>query len=331
MLKNQNKKRNTRWAIGIDLGGTKIEAALINSNGKIHDRHRMATKSSLGYKTILEHLATAINTISKKNKLTNFTVGIGVAGQIEKQTGVIKYSPNLKWHNVKLKEDLTKKIGSPVFICNDVKAAALGEWKFGAGKGYKDLVCVFVGTGIGGGIVSNGVLLEGDNNTAGEIGHITIDIHGPKCHCNNKGCFEALAGGWAIARDARDMVRRNKSAGKILSMLVNENINNITAKTVYDALKQKDPLSQKIITDLKKNLIAGCVSITNSFGPKLFILGGGIIEGFPMLLPSIKKGIKKHALNAATSSLKIVSAKLHNDSGVIGAASFAFQQLKNKR
>lgn len=330
MLKDQNKKRKTRWAIGIDLGGTKIEAALVDNNGKIYDRHRIATKSGLGYKKILEHLTTAIDTISKKNKLTDFIAGIGVAGQIEKKTGVIKYSPNLKWHNVKLKQDLSKKIGVPVFICNDVRAAAWGEWKFGTGKGCNDLVCVFVGTGIGGGIVSNGELLEGDNNTAGEIGHITIDVNGPKCHCNNTGCFEALAGGWAIARDAQNMVRRNKADGTILTKLADGKIHNITAKTVYDGLKQKDPLSQKLIADLKKNLIAGCVSITNSFGPKRFILGGGIIEGFPMLLPAIKKGIKKRALNAATASLKIVPAKLHNDSGVVGAASFAFQQVKNK-
>src|SRR5579871_206868 len=148
---------NTKWAIGVDLGGTKIEVALIDTNGKIHDRLRIPTDSSLGYKIILEHLARAIQTICNKNKkVDNYIVGIGVAGQIDKHTGTIKYSPNLGWRNVQLQSDLAKKIKHTVSICNDVRAATLGEWHYGSGKGYADFVCIFIGTGIGGGIVSNG-------------------------------------------------------------------------------------------------------------------------------------------------------------------------------
>ena len=324
----KDKKRNVKWAIGIDIGGTKIEAALIDKKGKVHDRYRIATKSISGYRSVLKHLITVVNAISTKNKLKEYVVGIGVAGQITKETGVIKYSPNLNWHNVKLKQDLSKIIKQPVYICNDVRAATFCEWNFGAGKGCDDLVCVFVGTGIGGGIVSGGHILEGSNNTAGEIGHMTIDIHGPKCHCNNTGCFEALAGGWAIARDAQNMVSKNRTQGKTLLHIAKGKINNINAKTVYEGLRQHDPLSKQLVDDLKKNLIAGMVSIVNAFGPKVLILGGGIIEGFPMLLPAIKKGIKKNALSVAAASLKVVPAKLHNDSGAIGAASFAFHELK---
>jgi len=293
MIKKPGKKQHVKWAIGIDLGGTKIEAALIDTHGKIHDRYRIATKSASGYKAILKHLITTVTIISTKNKLKDYVVGIGVAGQITKETGVIKYSPNLNWHNVTLKQDLSKVIKHPVYICNDVRAATLGEWNFGSGKGCDDLVCVFVGTGIGGGIVSGGQLLEGSNNTAGEIGHMTIDVHGPKCHCNNTGCFEALAGGWAIARDAQSIVLKNKSEGKTLLHIANGKTNNITAKTVYQGFKQHDPLSKELVDTLKKNLVAGGVSIVNSFGPRILILGGGIIEGFPMLIPAIKKGIKK--------------------------------------
>jgi len=273
-------------------------------------------------------LTRAINTIYNKNKIDNYIVGIGVAGQIKKETGIIKYSPNLGWHNVRLQSDLAKKIRHPVSICNDVRAATLGEWLYGAGKGYNDFICVFIGTGIGGGIVSNGQLLEGYNNTAGEIGHITVDINGPKCHCGNKGCFEALSGGWAIERDAQIAVRKNKTAGKLLLDIADGKINSITAKTLYKGIRQKDKLSEKLFDNVTKALIAGGVSIVNSFGPQRLILGGGIIKGFPKLLPAIEKGIKKNALKAATSSLTIVSAKLQDDSGVIGAAAFALSKLK---
>ena len=320
-----------KWAIGIDLGGTKIEIALVNNKGEIKSRQRFPTDSTKGYKIVLEHTAKAIKEICSQNKnIKPKAIGIGVAGQITKDTGIVKFSPNLNWHNVKLQETLTKKTGLPVSICNDVKAAAIGEWLYGAGKGCNDLVCVFVGTGIGGCIISNGKIVDGFNNTAGEIGHITIDINGPKCHCGNKGCFEALAGGWAIQRDVEEAVKKNKTSGKILLQLAEGKIKNINAKTIAEGLKQKDALSKTITENFTSVLIAGGTSIVNAFGPQRIIFGGGIIEGFPGLLAAIEKGIKKNALQAATHSLKVATAKLHNDSGVIGAAAYALRSHKKK-
>jgi len=320
-----------KWAIGIDLGGTKIEIALVSNKGEIKSRQRFPTDSTKGYKIVLEHTAKAIEEICNQNKnIKPKAIGIGVAGQITKDTGIVKFSPNLNWHNVKLQETLTKKTGLPVSVCNDVKAAAIGEWLYGAGKGCNDLVCVFVGTGIGGCIISNGKIVDGFNNTAGEIGHITIDINGPKCHCGNNGCFEALAGGWAIQRDVEEAVKKNKTSGKILLQLAEGKIKNINAKTIAEGLKEKDALSKTITENFTNVLIAGGTSIANAFGPQRIIFGGGIIEGFPGLLTAIEKGIKKNALQAATHSLKIATAKLHNDSGVIGAAAYALRSHKKK-
>ncbi len=320
-----------KWAIGIDLGGTKIEIALVNDKGKIKDRQRFPTDSNKGYKTVIEHTAKAIKEICQQNKnIQPKAIGIGVAGQITKDTGIIKFSPNLNWHNVKLQEILAKQTGLPVSICNDVKAAAIGEWLYGAGKGSNDMVCIFVGTGIGGSIISNGKLLDGFNNTAGEIGHITIDINGPKCHCGNKGCFEALAGGWAIQRDVEAAVKKNKTSGKILLQLAEGKIKNINAKTIAEGLKLKDTLSKQLTENFTNVLIAGSVSIVNAFGPQRIVFGGGIIEGFPGLLSAIEKGIQKNALKAASNSLKVVTAKLHNDSGVVGAAAYALRSHKKK-
>ncbi len=319
------------WAIGIDLGGSKIEVALVNSSGKLHDRLRIPTDSSQGYNSILERITKTIQQLCSKNgDVDPSAVGIGIAGQISKSSGIVLYAPNLDWHNVNLEIDLSAMLNKHVRICNDVRAATLGEWLYGAGKNCDDLVCVFIGTGIGGGIVSDGMLLEGCNNTAGEIGHMTIDMHGPECHCGNKGCFEALAGGWAIARDAQNLVRSDMKSGKMMLAIAGNEIDKITARTVSEAADRNDPLATKIIENLGDVLEAGATALVNAFAPCRLILGGGIIEGMPQLLGRIEKNVNKYALKAATKNLEILPAELHNDSGVIGAAAFALKQIKSK-
>lgn len=309
------------YAIGIDLGGTKIEVAIVDSNGQIVDSVRTPTGNGQDADAIISKIADLVKQLFQKNIAQKITaVGIGIAGQVDSASGTVKYAPNLEWHNVALCEELSEKISLPVIVSNDVKAAMYGEWKFGAGKSCNDLVCVFVGTGIGGGIVSNGEIMHGYHNTAGEVGHMTIDLHGPVCHCGNKGCFEALAGGWAIERDTREAVQDNKESGKLLLELANGDIEKISGETIAAAIKQDDTLAINIMNKVTEALIAGATSIVNAIGPQKLILGGGIIEGMPQLIKHIEEGVKKYALKAATESLEIVPAALHNNSGVIGAA-----------
>ena len=317
-----------KWAIGIDLGGSKIEVALVNSSGLLHDRLRVPTDSKQGYKAILKRITESIHLLCSKNEdIVPSAVGIGIPGQISRSSGIVHFAPNLDWHEVKLEKDLSAMLGKHVRICNDVRAATWGEWLYGAGKNCDDLVCVFIGTGIGGGIVSDGRMLAGCNNTTGEIGHMTIDLHGPECHCGNKGCFEALAGGWAIARDAQSMAKADMKRGKVLFALAGNKISKITAKTVAEAASKNDALAKKIVDNLANALIAGSSALVNAFGPCRLILGGGIMEGMPQLLDRIEKGVKKCALKAATENLKVLPASLHNDSGVIGAAAFALHSM----
>lgn len=156
---------------------------------------------------------------------------------------------------------------------------------------------------------------------------MTIDLHSPQCHCGNKGCFEAFAGGWAIARDAQNMVKTDMKSGKTLLAIAGNDISKITAKTVSEAAGKNDPLANKIIDNLADALIAGSTSLVNAYAPCRLILGGGIMEGMPQLIESIEKGVKKYALKAATKNLEVLPAKLHNDSGVIGAAAFALHSM----
>ena len=319
-----------KWAIGVDLGGTKVEVGIVSNNGMLMSRLRIATPADKSPESIVKNIVATVSEICAKNpKLIPETIGIGVAGQVEKKGGSVVYAPNLEWHNVNLQQQLEQELHKPVAIINDVKAAAWGEWLYGGGVGYDNIVCIFVGTGIGGAIVSNGQMMEGCNNTAGEIGHMVLQMNGPLCHCGNKGCFEALAGGWAIARDAQLAVEKDNKAGKMLLNLVDGDITSVNAKTISTAAQSGDILANEIIDKLAEALIAGVTSVINMVGPCRVILGGGVMEGMPELIDKIEKGVKKYALKAAIANVSIVPAQLHNDSGVIGAAAFALHQLKN--
>ena len=189
--------------IGIDLGATKVQTAMVDAAGAILGKHRYPTNARRGASEIIAAIARAVGKCRYKTPRVTTAVGIGVAGQVDAVTGTVHFAPNLDWHEVALRSELERKLGLPVLVTNDVRAATWGEWLYGAGKGCDDLACVFVGTGIGGGIVSGRRMLTGAANTAGEIGHMTIVAGGRRCHCPNRGCLEAYASGWAIVKRAR--------------------------------------------------------------------------------------------------------------------------------
>lgn len=316
------------WGIGVDLGGTKIEAARIDIiDGRILQRSRYPTRVGAGASAIISDIIDAVNELEADHAGAPVALGVGVAGQIEAGNGTVLSSPNLGWRNVPLQAQLQERIETPVIIHNDVHAATWGEYRHGAGQGYNNLLCLFVGTGIGGGIISNGRLLTGCSNTAGELGHIPVDLHGPCCHCGNNGCLEALAGGWAIARQAQKAVMNQPQAGAALLDRASGNRESITARIVAQAAHAGDPLANEIIDDVTQALVAGVTGLVNAFNPCRIILGGGVIEGLPGLIAQVNDGVKRRALAAATASLQVVPAQLHNDAGVIGAAALAVKLL----
>jgi glucokinase len=217
----------------------------------------------------------------------------------------------------------------PVVVTNDVRAAAWGEWLHGAGQGCDDLVCLFVGTGIGGGVVSGGRMLAGCSNAAGELGHITVDLHGPQCHCGNQGCLEALAGGWAIARRAQEAIAADPAAGTSLVQMAGGQQKAVTAKIVAQAFHAGDPLAQELVDEVAQALIAGAVGLVNAFNPCRLILGGGVIEGLPELVDRIDQGVCERALEAASAPLQVLPAQLKNDAGVVGAAALAMHSQRS--
>lgn len=313
--------------IGVDLGGTKVETALVNADGEIISSIRHPTDAKKGAASVIEAIAASARKYLNDGDNAPKALGIGVAGQVDTSSGLVRFAPNLFWNNVPLGQELERTLGIPVAVVNDVWAASWGEFSHGAGQDVDDLVCLFVGTGIGGGIVVHGRLIEGATSSAGELGHTTVVAGGRKCHCPNSGCLEAYVGGWAIAERAREAVTRDPKAGAGLLSIAGK-VEEIVGFTVAEAFQSGDPLASAIIQETGEYLAAGIVSIVNGLNPSVLVLGGGIIEGIPKLVEIVGPIVRQRSLPPAVERLRISRAALANQAGVIGAAALGRNKLK---
>jgi len=314
--------------LGVDLGGTKVATALVDETGHILASHRRLIHPEQGSEGVIADVVACVeNCLAETGKRAQ-GIGVGVAGQVDRD-GTVRFSPNLGWRHVPIKVRLEQALGQPVVVNNDVRAATFGEWRHGVGWGVDDLVCLFLGTGIGGGVVSGGWLLEGCYNSAGELGHSTIIQDGRRCRCPNRGCLEAYAGGWAIAERAREAVQAEPQAGQRLVTLAGD-IQKISAATVARARDEGDPLAIHLMEETAQYLAAGVVSIVNIFNPCLVVLGGSVMKGMLDYIPGIEQAVRQRALPSAGENLHIVTAALGDNAGVIGAAALAREQIKRK-
>lgn len=308
--------------LGVDLGGTKVAAALVDAEGKILAEDTYPTHPERGPDAIITDITKCVSERLGPQAGSATALGIGVAGQVDPADGTVRDAPNLRWHDVPLGAELTSALGLPVVVANDVRAATWGEWLHGAGRGLHDVMTLFVGTGVGGGVVSGGRLLTGCTNTAGEVGHVTIVTGGRKCTCPNSGCLEAYVGGWAIAEQAREAAQADRAAGQRLIEIAGS-LDAITGKTVTRAYRDDDPLARRLVEHIARHLAAGIVTFVNAFNPCLLILGGGVIEGLPELVEMVEGPVRAQALGAATQRLRLAHAALGNEAGVVGAAAMA--------
>jgi glucokinase len=306
--------------IGVDLGGTKTDIGIVDSSGKIL-RHEII-KTDKNPSHIVVDIFNCVKTLENPSE-QYIAMGIGMAGQIDAATGLVHFAPNLGWKQFPLAQEMMNRLKIPVKITNDVRAAAWGEWLYGAGKGCQDLICLFVGTGIGAGIVSNGHMLSGSNNAAGEVGHIPIALNGPLCTCGNRGCFEAIAGGWAIARRAKEVAAYDPVEAKKLLNFIGGTIDDLTARNVIEAYKADVSIATIVMEEVKEGLISGVTGLINAFNPAKIILGGGIMNGLPEMIEVIQEGVSTRALKACLQTLEIVPSHLKGEAGVVGAAAFA--------
>ncbi|MBV9690762.1 MAG: ROK family protein [Ktedonobacteraceae bacterium] len=320
------------YALGIDLGGTKTLAAVIDiTSGEVVASARKRTRAERGQEFISQHTIELATAALEDAKLPHGTelvaVGVGAAGQIDRKAGVIVDGPNLDVHDMPIGALLSKQFGKPVAVGNDVEVAALGEYVYGAGKGYNNFVCIFVGTGIGSGIVQNGSLYTGLTGTAGEVGHITIAAEGRICGCGSRGCLEAYASRTAITKAIMAEIHHGRS-----SVLADEAERQLKAGEAIirsgilaSAIQQKDELVIEIVSEAANYLGYGLASVLNFYNPDCIILGGGVIEAIDLLFETAVHRTRVTALTAPAKKTPILRVKLGDFSGVVGAACLAAQ------
>jgi len=318
------RRAGRRWkrvSIGVDLGGTKIALGVVDGDGQLLETTRLPTRASRPAAAVIRDIVNHVETAWAPRLDPAAPLGIGVAGQVDR-TGRVLFGPNLGWHHVPLGARLADALARPVAVLNDVQAATYGEWQHGAGRGDRDMVCIFVGTGVGGGIVAGGRLQQGTSGSAGELGHLTVERDGRPCRCPNRGCLEAYAGGWAIADRAREAVAADPRRGGTL-LTVAGAASAITSETVEVAYRRGDALAKELVEATVAHLADGLVSVVNALNPSTIVLGGGVIAGYPRLVPRLERDVRGRALAAATRELRIVPAALGAESGVVGAAAYA--------
>ena len=315
--------RHDGLVAGVDLGGTKVQLSLVEPDGTVAHSLRLATDAARGPDGVIGSITDGVRELTRQaGTRAVIGVGVGVAGQVDRTQGIVRFAPNLPgWRDVPLCDRLSGALGMPVRVLNDVQAATVGDWAYGAGRGARDLVCLFVGTGVGGGAVVAGRLASGAAGSAGEFGHTTIALGGRRCRCGNYGCVEAYAGGWAIAERAESIAVSGDPRADELVRLAGD-IHDITARTVAQAATAGDPLAREILEDVVRALGACAVSIVNAINPSVLILGGGVVEGVPTLVGAVEDHVRRHALPSAAKAVALRAAALHNDAGVVGAAAW---------
>ncbi|MEO0227502.1 MAG: ROK family protein [candidate division WOR-3 bacterium] len=301
--------------IGIDIGGTNIKAGLVEDK-KIIKRISLPTMAERGFATTINQIRGAIKGLITGSKTDITAIGIGIAGIIDSKNGTVRYSPNLKgWHNINLADILNNEFKLKTRIVNDVNAILLGEWKFGAGRGYSNIFLFTLGTGVGGAAVCEGRMLFGANDFAGEFGHTTINFNGPRCTCGNRGCLERYVGTKGIIALARRKLKKEKSRlGRY---------QRLTPKIIADEAKKRDRVAIEVFTEIGELIGVGLGNIINLLDPEVIIISGGVARAGRVLFEAIEKSAALRTLGTQYRRYRILPAQLGDDAGILGSAYFA--------
>ncbi len=311
--------------LGIDLGGTKIAAGVVSVGGEVRGFARAATPAREGVEVVVRAMAGVAREAARGAGVSVKRLaggGVGAPGPIDSVAGLVVSSPNLPgWRDVALGRLLGRSLGLKLSLENDANLAGLAEYRFGAGRGCSPLYYLTVSTGIGGALLLDGKLVVGARGAAGEVGHLVLVPDGPLCGCGNRGCLEALASGTAVARRAREAVRRS-----VVSMLTERfaaRPSRITAAVVADFARQGDPEAQRILAEAMEHLGRGVAGVVNLLNPERIVIGGGLSSLGPLLFDPVRRAVARYANDLASESVSVVEAELGSRSGLLGAAALA--------
>jgi glucokinase len=319
------------YTVGVDLGGTKVLAGVFKNSLECIGTAKVSTKAQRGVDKVVERVARCVQDAVDEADLSMKQiagVGIGAPGAVDFGSGTVIFAPNLEgWKDVPLKKELEKQLGVPVFVENDANIAVLGVHVAELKAKPKHVVGIFVGTGIGGGLILNGELFSGANHTAGEIGHMVVDVNGPKCGCGNKGCFEALASRTAIFQQIKAGVKDGQKT--ILTEMLGDDLSDLRSGDLRKAIRRGDKFVDRVVEGAAEYIGIATANLVNILGPEVVVLGGGVIEALAdEMMSVIVETANDYAMPGTMKDVDIIASKLGDNAGITGAAVLARREAK---
>jgi glucokinase len=318
--------RSAPVVLAVDLGGTWLRVAHVDGAGRILARARISTPAGGDPEAVIPAIARLAASLARPAPgTTSRATGVAAPGPLDPETGVVYATPNLAgWENVPLAERLGQALHQPVWLHNDANLAALGEARYGAGRGFDPLVYLTISTGVGGGIISGGRIFAGAHGLAGELGHVIVRAGGPACNFGHPGCLEALASGPALARQAE----RRLAAGEDSSLAARRRAGHaLTGLDVARAAAAGDALAREVLRELGETLGLAIGSFINGFDPARVVLGGGVSRSWDAFEPAMLAAVRQVAMALPQRHVDIVPAQLGDDGGLLGAAAYAWSRL----
>lgn len=326
--KGQPMSIKTVKIIGIDLGGTRIKTGLVNAQGEILLSRNYWTRLELGKEKALKRMVRLIKQLYEISKQIGYEpelIGLGAPGFIDREKGIVKHSPNFPdWKEVPLARMIADEVGVPTYMDKDANVITYGEKWIGAGQDLESFICLTLGTGVGSGLVLNGRLWFGSQNSGPEFGHVTIEPRGERCGCGNRGCLETLASATYLVKKARKGL--NKKVPTLLSEMVNTKSRSLSAKDLYETARKGDPFCISLFAELGRYLGIALANIVQTLGLEGVVLGGGVSKASTIFLPYLEKEFKKRLTMAAAELVSIRISSLGEKSGVLGAAKMAMDR-----
>jgi glucokinase len=310
------------YLVGVDLGGTKILTGVFTNSLKFVGRSKMSTKPERGSETVIERIAHCVQDAVDECDLDLKQikgVGIGSPGSVDTENGKVMFAGNLGWKDVSLKKELEKQLDLPVFLQNDCNVCTLGVHEVELEGKPKNMVGVFLGTGIGGGLIIEGKLFAGFNRTAGEVGHMMLEVNGPKCTCGNRGCWEALASRSALFRQIQEAVKGGQKT--VLTEMLGNDLKDLRSGDLRKAIRQGDKFVEHIVEESAKYTGIAVANLINILSPEVVVIGGGLMDALENeMLSVVVETAREHAFPGSDKGVKILSSKLGDDAGITGGA-----------
>src|SRR5580692_3848138 len=318
------------YLVGVDLGGTKILAGVFTTSLKCVGRSKMSTKAERGPEAVIERIANCVQDAVDECDLSLKQVrgvGIGSPGSVDPEAGKVMFAGNLGWKDIPLKRELEEHLGIPVFLQNDCNGCTLGVHEVELEGKPKHMIGIFLGTGIGGGLILDGKLYTGYNRTAGEVGHMLLEVNGPKCTCGNRGCWEALASRSALFRQIQEAVKDGQKT--VLTSMLGDDLKDLRSGDLRKAIKQGDKFVEHIVEEAARYNGIAVANLINVLNPEVVVIGGGLMDALENEMMSvIVESAHEHAFPGSDKGVKILASKLGDDAGITGGAVLARRETK---